>query len=68
MIKLLIVKLICKECYIKKYGEMSNRVVPYQITNEKMECEDCGKKDCLIYTTEAVDPKNYNLKLNEKTE
>ena len=59
---MLIVKLICKECYKRKYGEMPIRVVSYKITNDKKECEDCGKKDYLIYTTEAVNPKNYNLK------
>lgn len=60
---MMIVKLICKECYIKKYGEMPIGVVPDKITNDKKECEDCGKKDYLIYTTTPVNPKNYKLKL-----
>ena len=60
---MLVVKLICKECYNKKYGELPTKyIVPYQTTDERMECEDCGKKDYLIYTTEPVNPKNYKLK------
>ena len=62
---MLIVKLICKECYNKKYGELPTVEygMLYQTTDEQMECEDCGKKDYLIYTTESVDPKNYKFKL-----
>ncbi|MGN1097934.1 MAG: hypothetical protein ACI4SS_03440 [Clostridia bacterium] len=61
---MLIIKLICKECYNKKYGELPIGIynASYKITNEKTECEECGKKDYLIYTTEAVNPKNYKLK------
>ena len=61
---MLIVKLICKECYNKKYGELPTAEygMLYQTTDEQMECEDCGKKDYLIYTTEPVNPKNYKLK------
>lgn len=61
---MLIIKLICKECYNKKYGEPPTKyIVPYQTTDEKIECEDCGKEDYLIYTTEPMNPKNYKLKL-----
>lgn len=61
---MLIVKLICKECYNKKYGELpiGTYNFSYKETDEKMECEDCGKKDYLIYTTAAANPKKYNLK------
>ena len=61
---MMIVKVICKECYNKKYGELPTVEygMLYQTTDEQMECEDCGKKDYLIYTTERVDPKNYELK------
>ncbi|MGN0492593.1 MAG: hypothetical protein ACI4F7_03005 [Acutalibacteraceae bacterium] len=64
---MLVVKLICKECYNKKYGEPPIRSLSYKITDEKMECEDCGKKDYLIYTTTPVNPKNYKLKLKLKS-
>ena len=62
---MLIVKLICKECYNKKYGDLPTveYEMLYQTTDEQMECEDCGKKDNLINTTESVDPKNYKFKL-----
>ena len=61
---MLIVKLICKECYNKKYGDLPTveYEMLYQTTDEQMECEDCGKKDYLIYTTAAANPKKYNLK------
>ena len=61
---MLVVKLICKECYNKKYGELPNWKygMPQRTTNEEMECEVCGKNDYLIYTTESVNPKNYRLK------
>ena len=56
---MLIVKLICKECYKNKYGERSKSEfgIPNRVTDEKMECEECGKVDHLIYTTEPIDPK-----------
>lgn len=61
---MLIVKLICKECYNKKYGELPKVEygMLYQTTDEKMECEECGKEDNLIYTTESADPKKCKLK------
>lgn len=61
---MLIIKLICKECYNKKYGEQSKKEfgIPNRVTEEKMECEDCGKKDYLIYTTEPMNPKKHKLK------
>lgn len=61
---MLIIKLICKECYNKKYGELPTGAygMPYKITDEKTECEECGKKDYLIYTTESADPKKCKLK------
>ena len=59
---MMIVKVICKECYIKKYGKIPVGAIWYRETDEQMECEDCGKKDYVIYTTERVDPKNYELK------
>ena len=50
---MLIVKLICKECYKNKYGDLPKKEfgIPNRVTDEKMECEDCGKVDYLIYTT-----------------
>ncbi len=48
---------ICKECYIKKYGELPTWVYGdlYRITDEENKCEDCGKTDFLIYTTEKFE-------------
>ena len=56
---MLVVKLICKECYKNKYGDLPKKEfgIPNRVTDEKMECEDCGKEDYLIYTTEPIDPK-----------
>ena len=61
---LLIVKLICKECYKKKYGDQPKPEfgIPNRVTEEKTECEDCGKVDYLIYTTEPIDPKKCKWK------
>ena len=67
---MLIVKLICKECYHKKYGEspIGTYNFSYKETEEETECEDCGKTDYLIYTTERVDPKKHKLKFKLKCE
>ena len=57
-----IVNLICKECYNKKYGELptwENKPI-CQITKKKQICEECGRKDYLIYTAEKS---NKTIKL-----
>ena len=35
---------------------------PVSDKGEKIECDDCGKEDCLIFTTVTGKPKNYKLK------
>lgn len=61
---MLILKAICDECYKKKYGKLPDEEYDalYRIRNKKIECEDCGKEDYLIFTTVSVNPKNYELK------
>ncbi|MEE1238599.1 MAG: hypothetical protein UHO61_01580 [Acutalibacteraceae bacterium] len=57
---MLIVKLICEECFNKKYGETpvyKYDSMLYKGTEEEIECEECGKVDYLIYITEPKDPK-----------
>ncbi len=54
---MLIVKLICKECYIEKYGELPHWAYGplYEMTEEIKQCEICGKRDYLVYTTEKLE-------------
>ena len=48
------VKLYCKECYIENYGALPNvcGVPLYELSNEKMICDICGKKKYIVLSKE----------------
>ncbi len=60
---MLVVKMRCKECYLKKHETItvSDDEHVYQITKEKCKCEDCGKMDFLIHDTEPYTGKGYDI-------
>ncbi len=61
---MLVVKLICKDCFKNKYGEQPAWAysVFYRMTNVEKECEYCGKNDILIYTVEKDSSADINIK------
>ncbi len=60
---MLVVKMICKECYVKQYGDLPvwEYGKLYEMTKEEKRCEKCGKTNFLVYTLEKYEGEPWKI-------